>query len=292
MFTYRAAWSGITAYAVNDLVTYDGTSYVCLIANTDVTPGTGDSWSVLAQKGDVGSTGPQGDAGATGSTGPQGDAGPAGATGPTGSTGPQGDVGPTGATGPAGSGVVSVTVPALSSFTWQNQNGAVATQATAGLILQSSSGNSGPNIEALTVAVPVGTSWTIYAKVGATIPTTTSIAGLMLTDGTKLIVFGPCNSTPGIWRYNTANSGNGNAWQAANSYTVLQGLIWLSISLNAGVYNFAWSQDGCCWAPIPHQETVGDFLTATAIGLFVDAETAAPCGLTCYSFSSNAPAVV
>ena len=90
--TFQGAWSNGATYAQNAAVSYNGSSYISLIANnTGNEPDTSTSqWSVLAQQGAAGA------AGATGSTGPQGPPGPQGNTG---ATGPQGEPG---ATGPAG----------------------------------------------------------------------------------------------------------------------------------------------------------------------------------------------
>lgn len=89
--TWLGAWSSATTYVLDDAVSLNGSSYIALVTNTNVTPGTNSSdWQLLAQAGATGSTGP---AGAAGSTGPKGD---------TGSTGPQGTAGATGSTGPAG----------------------------------------------------------------------------------------------------------------------------------------------------------------------------------------------
>jgi len=94
--TWRGAWSAATAYAVNDGVTYGGSSYRRKVAGT--TAGSPDTdttnWELLAQSGATGATGPAGPTGPTGATGVQGPPGATGATGPT---------GPTGATGTRGS---------------------------------------------------------------------------------------------------------------------------------------------------------------------------------------------
>lgn len=96
--TWRGAWSGVTAYDVNDVVTNAGSTYRRKVAGTTGTvPGSDTTnWELLAAKGDTGSTGPTG---ATGATGPTGPTGPTGLTGPA---GPQGDVGPQGPEGPQG----------------------------------------------------------------------------------------------------------------------------------------------------------------------------------------------
>jgi len=80
---WRGAWTTPAAYAKNDGVSYQGSSYICLNNTTNNVPPPSDptNWGVLAQGG---ATGPQGPAGATGATGPQGATGAQGPTGPTG----------------------------------------------------------------------------------------------------------------------------------------------------------------------------------------------------------------
>lgn len=95
---YKGAWSEAEAYDFLDMVTKDGSSYLCIAedgapAGTAVTNTT--YWALIAQKGDTGATG------ATGPQGPKGDTGATGPQGPRGATGPQGPQGPSGVyTGP------------------------------------------------------------------------------------------------------------------------------------------------------------------------------------------------
>jgi hypothetical protein len=86
---FRGNYSSTLNYAVNDAVTYQGSSYISVAAgNHGNTPGTNPAyWSVLAAEGAAGAQGP---------------AGVAGATGPQGAPGPQGTQGPTGAAGAVG----------------------------------------------------------------------------------------------------------------------------------------------------------------------------------------------
>ena len=124
--SYRGAFNGTNSYALGDVVSHDGSAWMCAVsASCGVTPGLDAAWTQVVQKGATGATGAAstvaGPAGATGATGPQGAtgatgatstvAGPAGATGATGAAGPAGPVGatgaigsqgPAGATGPAG----------------------------------------------------------------------------------------------------------------------------------------------------------------------------------------------
>jgi hypothetical protein len=92
--TFQGAWSNSATYAQNAAVSYNGSSYISLIAsNTGNEPDTSTSqWSVLAQPGATGPTG------ATGAAGPPGPVGPQGDTGATGPQGAQGDPGPSGMT--------------------------------------------------------------------------------------------------------------------------------------------------------------------------------------------------
>jgi hypothetical protein len=58
---FRGAYNASTAYAVNDLVSYAGSSWRRLIVGTvGTTPVEGATWTVLAQKGDTGAAGESG----------------------------------------------------------------------------------------------------------------------------------------------------------------------------------------------------------------------------------------
>jgi hypothetical protein len=101
-FNFRNTFATSATYAVNDVATYNGSTYVAIAANgpSSQTPDQDPSaWSVMAQQGATGQTGAQG---ATGNTGTQGPTGSTGATGATGATGPQGVTGATGPQGPVG----------------------------------------------------------------------------------------------------------------------------------------------------------------------------------------------
>lgn len=54
-FTGRGAWSSGATYAVNDVVTYNGSSYLAIQAGTNQNPASATAyWMVLASKGDAG----------------------------------------------------------------------------------------------------------------------------------------------------------------------------------------------------------------------------------------------
>jgi len=103
--SFRGAWSGTTAYRINNIVSHGGSSWGALRDNTGVTPTEGVDWTLVAAAGANGPTGPlgpQGPQGLMGLIGPQGLTGPQGGPGPQGPTGPQGVQGATGAQGPTG----------------------------------------------------------------------------------------------------------------------------------------------------------------------------------------------
>ncbi len=93
----RGAWSTAAAYAVNDVVTYLGSSWRAIVANSAKSPNLNPTtWEKFASKGDPGPRGLQGIQGVQGTTGPQGVPGPRGVVGPAGPQGPKGDQGPPG----------------------------------------------------------------------------------------------------------------------------------------------------------------------------------------------------
>ncbi|HEY2384972.1 MAG TPA: hypothetical protein VGK48_27675, partial [Terriglobia bacterium] len=151
--TWQGIWSNATAYAVNDAVAFNGTSYISIQAGTGHQPDTSAAfWTPLAQQGTTGAAGATGATGATGAAGPQG---PAGATGAIGATGSAGATGATGATGPAG-------------LTWQGiwsnatayaVNDAVAFNGTSYISIQAGTGHQPDTSAAF---------WTPLAQQGAT----------------------------------------------------------------------------------------------------------------------------
>jgi hypothetical protein len=94
----RGTWSNLNDYVIDDVVTFEGSSWRAIADNTGKQPSNNPSaWQVFAAKGEPGEPGPAG--GPQGPQGPQGIQGPQGPIGPIGATGP---AGPTGAAGPRG----------------------------------------------------------------------------------------------------------------------------------------------------------------------------------------------
>jgi hypothetical protein len=74
---FQGAWVATTTYNPGDVVTYMGSSYICLVQNLHHFPTTNHvDWALMDPPGATGATGPQG---------PQGIPGPAGPPGPAGS---------------------------------------------------------------------------------------------------------------------------------------------------------------------------------------------------------------
>lgn len=80
---WKGTWNSSTTYAMKDVVSYNGSSYVCKVSTSTNSQPPSSHWDLLAQKGDAGATGAAGPTGATGATGPQGIQGVAGPKGLT-----------------------------------------------------------------------------------------------------------------------------------------------------------------------------------------------------------------
>lgn len=85
-FVWKGAWDSGTTYEGGDTVSFDGSSWVSVVADNlgnqpDFSP---EHWDLVAEKGETGATGATGP---TGSQGPQGPQGPAGADGEDGVSG-------------------------------------------------------------------------------------------------------------------------------------------------------------------------------------------------------------
>lgn len=151
---FTGAYNGSTAYQVNDVVTYNDSSYICISPATGYVPTNPTYWSPLAL---AGVTGPSG---ATGPTGLTGATGPTGLTGPTGATGPTGLTGATGPTGPTGPG-----------FTWRGAYDNLTSYAVNDVVSYTN-GSTYICISPATGYIPTNaTYWAIYTQAGATGPT-------------------------------------------------------------------------------------------------------------------------
>ena len=55
-FNWRGAYNGATAYSVDDVISYQGSSFVCILASTGNVPTNTTYWNVFAEGGDVATT--------------------------------------------------------------------------------------------------------------------------------------------------------------------------------------------------------------------------------------------
>ena len=78
---YKGNYSASTSYIKDDVVVFNGSSYIAKGNTTGNAPTNTTYWGLLAQKGSDGSDGANGSNGNDGATGPAGPAGPAGADG-------------------------------------------------------------------------------------------------------------------------------------------------------------------------------------------------------------------
>lgn len=162
-FIFLNAYDPFGTYAINNVVTYNGSSYVAIVPNgpnpTGPTPDKNPSWSLMASVGATGPAGPQGSLGPIGDPGPQGLTGPAGATGPQ---GPRGLTGAPGAPGPAGANGIGFTF--LSAFdpfaTYAANNVVTYNGSTYVAILPNGPNPTGPTPDK-------NPSWSLMAAAGA-----------------------------------------------------------------------------------------------------------------------------
>lgn len=61
-FTWRGEWTNAptSGYAVNDVVSYNGSAYICIAENTPYPPSSSTDWNLMAKKGDAGAAGANG----------------------------------------------------------------------------------------------------------------------------------------------------------------------------------------------------------------------------------------
>jgi hypothetical protein len=81
-FTWKGAWDGNLPYNENDVVEYNGSSYICILTHPATPsfppPSNPTDWSLLAQAGTSGSSGSSGSSGTNGIAGTNGSAGTSG----------------------------------------------------------------------------------------------------------------------------------------------------------------------------------------------------------------------
>ena len=216
-FNFTGLFSSSTSYNVNDVATYNGSTYVATVVNQGgTTPDQNPAdWTLMAQAGAAGAAGaqgtqgPQGTPGATGAQGTMGIPGATGAQGPQGLQGfqgvpgAQGPIGPQGATGPQGppgtsSGGVLYVVPFSATPIFDASQGSVLEITLTGNVTSSTFVNAvaGQTISIIlcqdsvgghTFVPPVNVQW---STVGTTTPGYCA-AEQFAFDGTTAYYLGP-----------------------------------------------------------------------------------------------------
>lgn len=69
---HRGEWSGATQYYEDNIVSLNGSSYICILTNLNQSPPNATYWQLVAEKGDAGANGTNGTNGTNGSNGAPG----------------------------------------------------------------------------------------------------------------------------------------------------------------------------------------------------------------------------
>ena len=151
-FIWEGPWVLDNPYQVNDVVSVNGNSYICIQNNNgdeDAQPGIGEHWTefwqIMAAKGATGSHGITGSQGNTGIAGVNGVTGISGINGSTGSQGVTGIAGINGATGSQGTTGLAGTAGAAGATGSQGVTGAAAVGPSIQTARLSSNFSSGSN---------------------------------------------------------------------------------------------------------------------------------------------------
>ena len=207
-FNFRTAFDNSATYATNDVVTYNGASYVATASNAgpnNPTPDTNTAaWTIMAAQGATGAAGAQGPAGSAGAAGGPG---PAGAQGPVGATGPSGPIGLTGPPGSGGGGFSGI-----QDFT-QSGTFTVPAGVTHLLVEMWGSGGGGGGAEADSTASAGGGGAGGYTR--AVVPVTPAATYNVIVGTGGLGVPRTQHLGPG------ANGGNGGASQLTDSSSAI-----------------------------------------------------------------------
>jgi hypothetical protein len=195
---YRNAWNNSTIYNNNDAVSYNGSTYLAITSNFNITPTSDPTvWTVLAAAGSTGATGPTG---ATGSAGANGATGATGATGPAGATGATGSPGVNGATGATGVvQAISIGTVSTSGSSGSASIGGTAANPTLNLTFPASGGSGniaygGLLSNGATVTTTTSTFYLVPDNGTVTLPQSSAQAGLHLIFVNSVI----SNSTVGF----------------------------------------------------------------------------------------------
>jgi hypothetical protein len=161
-FRIIGEWDNTTNYLANDMVSYNGSSYIAIQDNINKIPSIEVSYwllqSLAGSNGTSGTSGTDGTSGTSGSSGSDGTSGTSGSSGTDGTSGTSGSSGTNGTSGTSGSSGSSGTSGSSGSSGTSGSSGSSGTSGSSG-----SSGTSGDSIFALT-----GSVWNTTNNVGVT----------------------------------------------------------------------------------------------------------------------------
>jgi hypothetical protein len=165
---WLGSWNSGTTYLVDEVVSYLGSSWICILMNSNNAPDVSPTyWELVAEQGATGATGLLGQ---TGATGPQGDVGETGATGVS-IIGQTGATGVTGATGPAGFGFSGPTGPT-------GESGATGATGVGTIGMTGATGATGPAGVGTTGATgPTGPTGAVNATISTNTPSGSGTTG-------------------------------------------------------------------------------------------------------------------
>ncbi len=267
---YTGNYNPQTSYALNDAVSYSGSTFISLAANNHGNPpDTSPSlWAVLAARG------------LSGPSGAAGTAGPAGATGPQGIAGPAGIQGPQGLTGPAGAPGINFRSAWLSNANYQTNDGVTFNGSTWIATASSTGVQPGTTTDA----------WSLLAAAGSTGPSGPAGAAATLTigsvstgaPGSKAIVTNSGNATAAVLNFTlpagatgpagTGSSGGGSSTSGVPFASVLHSVSFAATYFSVNGVNAAsnetasvltWVPNGCTATSLAVFSTQANTLTVT-----------------------------
>ncbi len=257
---WQGAWSSGTAYAVDDLVSYNGSSYIAILSGTNHQPDTATTyWSLFAAAGSTGSTGSAGSAGAD---------------------------------GPAGSPFLFQTdPPSMSDLTWVNQGSATGTNNATFLQLDAPA-SATSNIRALVQSTP-STPYTLTALLHFDLSATgDSMAGMCLRESSsgKFLTINLLYDSANTYylqarKWDSATSSNSVIANAVFDQ-FSPGSLYLRITNNATNITFQWSHNGMNFSTLGSIGSTA-FGTHNQWGIFANSENSLALSVGCSILTSG-----
>jgi hypothetical protein len=189
--------------------------------------------------------------------------------------------------GAGGGGMWKLSLPAFSAFTWMNQGGASDTAGTNFLAITAPSSGS-TEWRCLVQAVPGSTPWRLFALVMLNeVPGVQQEAGILVTDGTKLITLS-YNSNTGklsVDKWTTTSAFSANSFTSNVFYPF--GILWFQIYNDGTNLHFLWSIDGVWFFDTGVSIGISSFLSSVvSYGFGADDEASKGCSIACLSFAN------